>query len=709
MMGWYGLRKRWGGFVVAVAVALPLGVHVSIAGIARGGRRIPQDSERLSREAVSVSDGRTKNTRPAPNVAIELSPALQRCVQAGIRVSPVGTAEAATQALNAARDDDSEIAVTRLAALQLTADTAHGATSPTNPEPRVTFNRDIAPIVFHYCASCHRPGEAGPFPLLTYDDVKKHGNQIAAVTTTRFMPPWLPEPQALKFADERRLSNEQIALIQKWVEQGMQQGSPSDLPPQPQFVKGWQLGKPDLIVKAAKPFQLPASGIDTYWNFILPIPITESRWVKAVEIRPGDKRLVHHANILVDRLELSRKMETQPGAGFGGMEIRIESELFDPDSHFLFWKPGTVPYVEPDGMALRLDKGTDLVLNTHMQPSGKPETIEPSIGIYFTDKPATEHPMLLQLECDSQLDIPPGDSNFVVHDEFTLPLDADVLAIYPHAHYLGKHLEATATLPDGTRETLIDIKHWDLNWQAVYRYEQPVPLPKGTVIAMRYVYDNSEQNAANPNHPPKRVKGGNRSSDEMAHLWLQVLPKSLPDSNRDPRMVLQEALARHHVERDPADFESHYNLGAMLQAAGDVQGAEAQYQAALQLRPGDAVVNNALGAALLASGEVDEATAHLSASLKARPDYFDAHYNMGSAMASQGNFSGAAEQFRDAVHLNPQDADAEANLGSALAQMGELKEAKSHFERALQLKPGHALAQENLQLVEQMLAQGHSK
>jgi Flp pilus assembly protein TadD/mono/diheme cytochrome c family protein len=584
---------------------------------------------------------------------------------------------------------------------------AKSAVTPlaSNPELKVTFNRDIAPIVFHYCASCHRPGEAGPFPLLTYDDVKRHGNQIAAVTTTRFMPPWLPEPQALKFADERRLSSEQIALIQKWVEQGMLQGNPADLPPQPQFVKGWQLGKPDLVVQAAKPFPLPAAGIDTYWNFILPIPISESRWVKAVEIRPGDKRLVHHANILVDRLELSRKMETEHGAGFGGMEIRIESELFDPDSHFLFWKPGSVPYVEPDGMALRLDKGTDLVLNTHLQPSGTPETIEPSIGIYFTDKPATEHPMLLQLECDSQLDIPPGDANFVVHDEFTLPLDVEVLAIYPHAHYLGKELEATAMLPDGTRQTLVDIKRWDLNWQAVYRYEQPVPLPKGTVIAMRYVYDNSEQNVANPNHPPKRVKGGNRSSDEMAHLWLQVLPKSLPDSNRDPRMVLQEALARHHVDRDPADFEARYNLGAMLQAAGDVQGAETQYQAALQLRPGDAVVNNALGAALLASGDAEEAVVHLSASLKARPDYFDAHYNLGSAMASQGNFSGAAEQFREAVRLNPQDADAEANLGSALAQMGELKEAKSHFERALQLKPGHALAQENLQLVKQMLAE----
>jgi Flp pilus assembly protein TadD len=571
----------------------------------------------------------------------------------------------------------------------------------------VTFNRDIAPIVYHYCASCHRPGEAGPFPLLTYEDVRKHGHQIAAVTQTRFMPPWLPEPQALKLADERRLSGEQITLIQKWVAQGMLQGDAKDLPPQPNFAPGWQLGKPDLVIRAAKPFALPATGIDTYWNFILPMPISETRWVKAVEIRPGDKRLVHHANILVDRLELSRKLETAPGKGFGGMEIRIESELFDPDSHFLFWKPGTVPYVEPDGMALRLDKGTDLVLNTHLQPSGKPELIQPSVGIYFTDKPATEHPMLVQLECDSQLDIPPGDDNFVVHDEFTLPVDVDLLAIYPHAHYLGKDLLATATSPDRTKETLIHIKHWDLNWQAVYRYDQPVKLPAGTVIAMRYVYDNSEDNVANPNHPPRRVRGGNRSSDEMAHLWLQVLPKAQPDSARDPRMVLQEALARHHVEHDPADFEARYNLGAMLQERGDVPGAEAQYEAALQLRPGDAVVNNALGGVLLASGQVDEAVAHLTASLKARPDYFDAHYNLGHALAEQGNFSGAAEQFRDAVKESPQDADAEANLGSALAQLGELGEAKTHFERALQLNPNHALARENLQLVEQMMAQGH--
>jgi tetratricopeptide (TPR) repeat protein len=571
----------------------------------------------------------------------------------------------------------------------------------------VTFNHDIAPIIFHYCASCHRLGEAGPFPLLTYEDVKKHGRQIAAVTQTRFMPPWLPEPQTLKFADERRLTDQQIVLIQKWVEEDMPQGKPADLPRKPQFVQEWQLGKPDLIVGAKKPFLLPASGIDTYWNFVLPVPVSETRWVKAVEIRPGDKRLVHHANILVDRLELSRRLEKEPGAGFGGMEIRIESELFDPDSHFLFWKPGTVPYVEPDGMALRIDKGTDLVLNTHLQPSGKAEPIQPSIGIYFTDKPATEHPMLLQLECDNQLDIPPGDANFVVKDDFTLPVDVDLLAIYPHAHYLGKDLEATANLPDGSKETLIHIKHWDLNWQAVYRYQTAMPLPKGTVISMRYVYDNSSDNTANPNRPPQRVKAGNRSSDEMSHLWLQVLPKNLPDSNRDPRMVLQEALAQHRVDRDPADFEWRYNLGAMLQARGDVQGAEVQYRAALRLRPDDATVNNALGTALIGLGQVDEAIHYFAAASKARPDYYDAHYNLGNALAVKEDFNGAAEQFLEAVRVKPEDADAEANLGSALAQLGELQEAKKHFERALQLNPNHALARENLQTVEQMQAEKH--
>ena len=571
-----------------------------------------------------------------------------------------------------------------------------GVDAQSNGGQQVTFNRDIAPIILQSCARCHRPGESGPFSLLTYDDVKKRARQIAVVTRDRFMPPWLPEAQSLKFADEMRLSDDEIATIKKWVDAGTPEGNPADLPPQPKWVEGWQLGEPDLVLKAAKPYQLPPGGSDMYWNFILPVPIDRTRWVKAVEIRPGDKRFVHHANILVDRQQISRQREKTPGDGFEGMEIKIESETFDPDSHFLFWKPGTVPYVEADGMALRLDKGTDLVLNVHLQPSGKPETIQPTVGLYFTDLPATKFPMLLQLQDDSKLDIPAGAKNFAVSDELTLPIDVDLLAIYPHAHYLGQDLQATANLPDGSTKTLIHIPQWNLNWQAVYRYAEPVVLPKGTMISMRYVYDNSDDNALNPNHPPERVRGGNRSKDEMAHLWLQVLPRNFDSQAGDPRMLLQEALARHNIHNNPEDFEAHYNLASMLQARGDAADAQTEYEAALRIRPEDATANNALGAVLLASGQAGRAVLYLQTATQNAPDYFDAHYNLGNALASADNFRAAAREFAAAVRIRPDDADAHANLGSALAELGNYAEAKEQFKRALEINPAHVLARENL-------------
>jgi len=561
----------------------------------------------------------------------------------------------------------------------------------------VTFDRDIAPIIYTNCAQCHHPGEAGPFPLLTYADVRSHARQIAYVTSKRIMPPWLPDAKGPKFKDELRLSEEEIATMQTWVDQGEAEGNASDLPKAPSFTAGWQLGKPDVIVRAEKPYTLPASGSDQYWNFVFRTPVNRTRWLKAIEIRPGEKRLVHHANVLVDREESGRRLEKEPGAGFGGMELIIESETFDPDSHFLFWKPGSPPYVEPDGMALRMDKGTDLVLNTHLQPSGKAEPIQPTLGLYFTDKPATVHPMLLQLENDRKLDIPAGEKNFVVTDEFTLPVDASVLAIYPHAHYLGKDLMGWATLPNGKKETLIHISRWDLNWQAVYRYEQPVDLPAGTKIGMRFVYDNSEENVRNPNRPPQRVVAGNRAADEMAHLWLQVLPRETSEGTADPRLAIQEALAVHRLQNDPDDFEAHYNFGALLQMKGDLPGAARQFSEALRIHPEDPTANNALGAMLLASKKVDEAIPHFSAALKSRADYFDAHYNLGNALAARGDFNGALTEFRSAARLNPQDANAEANVGSALAELGNVKEARLHFERALQIDPKNELARENLE------------
>jgi Tfp pilus assembly protein PilF len=569
---------------------------------------------------------------------------------------------------------------------------------------RVTFAHDIAPIIFENCARCHRPGEAAPFPLLTYEDVKKHATQIAAVTRARIMPPWLPAAQPLKFQDVTRLSDQQIATLSKWADEGAPEGNPRDLPPRPEFVEGWQLGQPDLVLEARKAFLLPASGSDMYWNFIFPLPIDGTRWMKAIEIRPGEKQFIHHANVLVDRLENSRQREETPGAGFPGMEIKIESETFDPDSHFLFWKPGSVPYVEPKGLALRLDKGTDLVLNVHMQPSGTAESIRPTIGIYFTDDPATKFPMLLQLENDGKLDIPPGDRNFVVTDQLTLPVDVDLLAVYPHAHYLGKDLLATATLPNGSTDTLIHIPNWDMDWQAVFRYQQPVFLPKGTTVHMHYVYDNSEDNAMNPNHPPVRVRGGNRARDEMAHLWLQVLPVNFDAKAGDPRMLLQEALSRHNIRKDPGDFPSHYNLGAVLEAQGKVDEAITEYRAALHIRVQDPTANNALGTALIAKGEPELAIPYLRTATESSPNDFDAHYNLAQALAATEDFPAAADEFATAVRLRPDDANAHANFGSALAELGKFPEAKAQFERALEINPHHALARENLEQLPSALA-----
>ena len=563
----------------------------------------------------------------------------------------------------------------------------------------ITFYRHIAPIVYHSCAPCHRPGEPGPFPLLAYNDVRKRGPQIVSVIKRRYMPPWLPEAGYGDFQEERRLSSDQIRTIEEWVRQGAPAGSPADAPPLPKFVPGWQLGEPDLVIEAAAAYRLPAGGPDQYWNFVLPLTAPGTRWVKAIEIRPGNVRAVHHANVLIDRSRSARTQEKAPGAGFPGMDLNIESDTFDPDSHFLFWKPGGTPWVEPAGMAWRADPGADLVLNVHMQPTGKPELVQPSIGLYFTGEPATKYPMLLQLEHDGALDIPPGDADFQVSDDFVTPMDMDVLAVYPHAHYLGHLLEGYATLPGGTRKWLIRIPDWDPNWQSVYRYKEPVFLPKGTVVSMRYHYDNSAANPRNPNQPPRRVRGGNQATDEMAHLWLQVLPRG----GKDRRVELQEAIMLHRLQKYPGDFTSQFNLGALLLARGGNADAVPYLRGAVAARPDHPVALNTLGAALLSAGNVDDAAGFFERALKANPRYTNARYNLANALAEQQRWEQAAAEFRKVLADNPDDRGARQHLGEVLrlwgdgrAKAGSLEEAAAHLRESLDFRQNDAVLHSDL-------------
>ena len=588
-------------------------------------------------------------------------------------------------------------------ALALAAATPIAAAAGNAPTSQpVTWAHDVAPLVYAHCATCHHPGGAGPFSIIGYPAARRWGPQIVRVTQTHFMPPWLPEPNHGDFLDLRRLSDSDVALLKKWVDAGMPQGNPAEAPPPPLYDATWQLGKPDLVLTTAAPYTLQPNGTDVFRNFIFPNPLQKTRYVRAMEIRPNPASVVHHANVLIDRLASLRL--THPNdwqQSVSGMEILLDAgNTFDPDSHFLFWKTDTPALVEAEGMPWRLDPGNDLILNIHLKPSGKPEQVEAQIGLYFTDQPPTKQPMLLQLDRDDLLDIPPGDKNFVVEDQLTLPVDVSVLGIYPHAHYLGKDMQGWAILPDGSKKWLVWIKDWDIDRQSVYRYREPIALPKGTVLHMRYVYDNSEDNVHNPTHPPVRVRAGNRSEDEMSHMWLQVLPALPAPGQPDPRLLLEEAWMRNRLSKSPDDRVTLYNLGAALNGEGRFQQAVQVYERSRGKHPADARLLTAEGVAF--NGEGDWRKAHDDfAAAVADPDashaqHCDAQYDLASLDLRHQQLNSAQQEFRAMAADCPTDAGAHSGLGATLSAVGHPDTAIPEFRASLAIDPNNLEALSNL-------------
>jgi tetratricopeptide (TPR) repeat protein len=357
-----------------------------------------------------------------------------------------------------------------------------------------------------------------------------------------------------------------------------------------------------------------------------------------------------------------------------------------PDGHFLGWSPGKSP--SRTSLPWALDPDVDFVVQMHLKPSGRPEAVRASIGLYFSDDPPAASPVIIQLGSKS-FDIAPGARDHAVTDSFVLPVDVTVLRIYPHAHYLAREMTAMAQLPDGSERRLVKIADWDFNWQDEYEYARPLALPRGTVITMRYTYDNSADNPRNPNTPPSRVRFGAQTTDEMAELLVQVLPNTTSELP-----VLRRAVAGHVLLADtagaekrladaPDDYDNRNALGVAYMKLGRTADAVRQFQAALQLSPEHAIAHYNLGTIAYAAGQIDAARAHFERALKTQPDYSEAHTNLGVLLGRSGRMKDAVGHFRKALAARPGNPQAQNNLARALLQLGKVREAIGHLEDVL--------------------------
>ena len=390
-----------------------------------------------------------------------------------------------------------------------------------------------------------------------------------------------------------------------------------------------------------------------------------------IEFHPGNARVVHHANIRIDRTPATRRLDdADPLPGYDGLMPRSAEY---PDGHFLGWTPGQVaPLVQPE-LAWTLEPGSDLVVQLHLQPSGAVEDVLPEIGLYFSDRTPVRTPTILRLGSQG-IDIPPGESRYVIRDSYVLPVDVQLLAVQPHAHYRAKEIRGVAELPDGTSRLVMHIKDWDFRWQHVYREETPIALPKGSKLSMEYTYDNSASNVRNPELPPARVLWGQRSRDEMGDLWFQLLASN--ESDR-PRMN-QEITAKMSGE--------------------DIVG----YETMLKVTPNDAELHDDVALLYLGLGLAANAVRHFQASAALKPESAAAHFNLGTALAQAGRYDDSIRAFRDALSRRPDYAVAHGNLGRVLLVKGEVPEALKHLQEAVRLDPNNP---QNLLGLSEVLAQ----
>ncbi|HEX6883773.1 MAG TPA: tetratricopeptide repeat protein, partial [Planctomycetota bacterium] len=565
---------------------------------------------------------------------------------------------------------------------------------------------DVAPIVFARCAPCHRPGEAAPFALLTYEDVQKRAAQIVRVTEERFMPPWLPDSSVNAFQGDRSLREAEIATFRAWLAAGCPRGEPAALPPAPVFASGWQLGPPDRVVTMSEAYTVPAEGRDVYRNFVIPRPVEAgTRHVRALQFRPDNRAVLHHAILFVDGSGHARAEDRRdPEPGYESMGLGV---LRPPNGQFVSWTPGKGAIEYEPGIAWTLDETLDVVLQLHLRPAGRPEPIRVVVGLYFADAPPTRHPLAIRL-WSRDIDIPAGQADYVIEEQYTLPVDVSLHGVYPHAHYLGKDLRGWAVLPDGSEQALIHIPSWDFNWQEEYFYAEPLALPKGTVVHARYVYDNTAANPLNPHQPPRRVRYGFQSSDEMAELQLQVLTSEwdrplLYHDFVQLSYTVDQRYAERALATQPANQALRDDVFKYCLRRRDAEGALRVAGDMLARAPDDPEGLLRLGQAQILAGQAEAAVATLARAIRAKPrgaTLGRLHFQLGRAQRELGKLEEAQATLELVVANDPTNFLANAALGEVLARRGETEPARARLEAALARNPEHLQALWNLARLE---------
>ncbi len=400
----------------------------------------------------------------------------------------------------------------------------------------VTFARDIAPMIHQKCTICHREGTPGPFVLNKFEDVRDRAETIQAVVRDHYMPPWKPVNENVEYANDRRLTEHEKDLLDRWIQGGTLPGDLQSIR-YPEFPSGWSLGKPDLVLKMNGRFEIPADGPDLYRSFVLPAGLPEDKWVKAIELRPSARNAVHHALFFLDTSGEARMQDGKDGKpGLSGMSFLRPAILgndLGATRGLGGYVPGAMPNKLPGDLAMLLPKGSDIVMQTHFHPSGKTEWEQAELALYFADKPPSRQLVPIQLPPLfgrlAGIDVPPGKKDFEINQTFTLPVDVEAVGISGHAHYICREMELKATFPDGKVLALLTIDDWDLDWQDQYQFKELLSLPAGTRLDARLLYDNSADNPENPHSPPKRIQWGRESNDEMGSLTLQVVAKQNSD------------------------------------------------------------------------------------------------------------------------------------------------------------------------------------